>query len=85
VIAGLFVVGAGLSTIIPIAFSSAGHNQSLPNGIGLAMVTTLGYFGFLFGPPIIGFLADAQGLRFALSFVMILFVLMLFMSTKIEE
>jgi MFS family permease len=49
------------------------------------MVTTLGYFGFLFGPPIIGFLADAQGLRFALSFVMILFVLMLFMSTKIEE
>jgi fucose permease len=85
VIVGLFVVGAGLSTIIPIAFSSAGHNKSLPNGIGLAMVTTLGYFGFLFGPPIIGFLADAQGLRFALSFVMVLFLLMLFMSRKIEE
>lgn len=85
VIAGLFVVGAGLSTIIPIAFSSAGHNKSLPNGIGLAMITTLGYFGLLFGPPIIGFLADLQGLRFALSFVMVLFVLMLLMSQKIEE
>ncbi|MFN8343859.1 MAG: MFS transporter [Spirosomataceae bacterium] len=85
VIAGLLVVGAGLSTVVPIAFSSAGHNKSLPNGIGLAMVTTLGYFGLLFGPPIIGFLADAQGLRFALYFVLLLFVLMLFMGRKIEE
>lgn len=85
VIAGLFVVGAGLSTVIPIAFSSAGHNKSLPNGIGLAMITTLGYCGLLFGPPVIGFLADAQGLRFALWFVMVLFVLMLLMSRKIEE
>jgi MFS family permease len=84
-IAGMLVVGAGLSTVIPIAFSSAGHNKSLPNGIGLAMVTTLGYFGLLFGPPIIGFLADAQGLRFALYFVLLLFVLMLYMSRKIEE
>jgi MFS family permease len=85
VITGLFVVGAGLSTIIPIIYSTAGHNQSLPNGVGLAMVTTLGYFGFLFGPPVIGFLADSQGLRFALWFVMVLFVLMLLMSRKIEE
>jgi len=84
VIGGLFLVGAGLSTIVPIVYSRAGSDPSLPHGVGLAMVTTLGYFGFLFGPPVIGFLADAQGLRFALFFVAILFVVMLFLSRKMK-
>ncbi|WP_428664944.1 MFS transporter [Runella sp.] len=84
-IGGLFLVGLGMSTIIPIVYSTAGHNKSLPNGVGLAMVTTLGYFGFLFGPPVIGFLADSQGLRAALLFVVLLFGIMLFLSRKIEE
>lgn len=85
VIVGLFMVGAGLSTIIPIIYSRAGSSPSLPHGVGLAMVTTLGYFGFLFGSPLIGFLADAQGLRFALFFVVILFGLMSFLSQKIAD
>ena len=83
VIVGLFAVGLGLSTIIPVVYSQAGHHPSLPNGVGLAMVTTLGYFGFLFGPPVIGFLADWQGLRFALFFVVGLFSVMLLLSRKI--
>ncbi|MEZ4902076.1 MAG: hypothetical protein R2822_10140 [Spirosomataceae bacterium] len=66
-------------------YSRAGSDPSLPHGVGLAMVTTLGYFGFLFGPPVIGFLADAQGLRFALFFVAILFVVMLFLSQKMKQ
>jgi hypothetical protein len=40
------------------------------------MVTTVGYSGFLFGPPIIGFIADWQTLRVALGFVAALLVLM---------
>ena len=40
------------------------------------MVTTVGYSGFLFGPPIIGFVADAANLRVALSVVVGLFFLM---------
>ncbi len=83
-ISGFFVVGMGLSTIIPIVYSTAGHDSSLPNGVGLAMVTTLGYFGFLFGPPVIGFLADAQGLRAALVFVVLLFLIMLALSRKVK-
>ncbi|MEX2232304.1 MAG: MFS transporter, partial [Cyclobacteriaceae bacterium] len=57
-IAGFFLVGIGLSTIVPIAYSIAGNAKGLPSGVGLAMVTTVGYSGFLFGPAIIGFLAD---------------------------
>jgi fucose permease len=72
VIAGLFITGIGLSSIVPIAYSIAGNTQDLPPGVGLAMVTTVGYSGFLFGPPIIGFLADWQSLRLALGLVAII-------------
>ena len=68
-IAGFFLVGLGLASIVPIAYSIAGNAKSLPPGVGLAMVTTVGYSGFLFGPPIIGFVADAFTLRVALGFV----------------
>ncbi len=82
VIAGFFLVGIGLSVIVPIAYSIGGNTQDLPPGVGLAMVTTVGYAGFLFGPPIIGFLADWQSLRFAFLLVLILFLLMIALSAR---
>jgi MFS family permease len=75
-ITGFFLVGLGLSTIVPITYSIAGNSKDLPSGVGLAMVTTIGYSGFLFGPPIIGFLADLFNLRQALIVIMVLFVIM---------
>lgn len=75
-ISGFFLVGLGLSTIVPITYSIAGNTADLPPGVGLAMVTTVGYSGFLFGPPVIGFLADAFSLRNALAAVAVLFVVM---------
>jgi MFS family permease len=85
VICGFFVVGIGLSAIVPIAYSIAGHTKDLPPGVGLAMVTTVGYSGFLFGPPIIGFIAQWQNLRIALAFVAILFLVMTFLSFQRKE
>ncbi|CAN5441320.1 MFS transporter [soil metagenome] len=82
VIAGLFIVGLGLSAIVPIAYSIAGHTKDLPPGVGLAMVTTVGYSGFLFGPPIIGLLADQFTLRLALLLAVGLFVLMTLLSLR---
>ena len=80
IIAGFFVVGLGLATIVPIAYSTAGNTPGLAPGVGISMVTTVGYSGFLFGPPIIGFLADWQTLHLALGFVWILFLLMTVMT-----
>jgi MFS family permease len=76
VITGFFFVGLGLSTIVPITYSIAGNTKDLPSGVGLAMVTTVGYAGFLFGPPIIGFIADISNLRKGLLLVVVLFVVM---------
>lgn len=81
---GFFFVGLGLSVIVPIAYSVAGNSSSVSPGVGLAMVTTVGYSGFLFGPPIIGFIADWQSLRIALIFVCALFLLMTWLSWRYE-
>jgi MFS family permease len=80
VIAGLFAVGLGLSVIVPISYSLAGHEKNLPPGVGLAMVTTVGYTGFLFGPPMIGLIAQWQNLRIALLVVGVMLLFMTFLS-----
>jgi MFS family permease len=75
-IGGFFLVGLGLSTIVPITYSIAGNTKDLPPGVALAMVTTVGYSGFLFGPPVIGFLADVYTLSNALTVVAVLLLIM---------
>ncbi|WP_405085350.1 MFS transporter [Microbispora sp. NBC_01389] len=61
---GLF--GAGLSCIIPQVFSAAGHRDPAQSGRALAAVASLGYTGFLTGPVLIGGLAEAVTLPYAL-------------------
>jgi MFS family permease len=84
-IGGFFLVGLGLSTIVPIAYSISGHTRDLPPGVGLAMVTTVGYSGFLIGPPVIGFIADWQTLRIALGVVAALFVIMTILAFRYKQ
>jgi MFS family permease len=85
VITGFFIVGTGLSVIVPIAYSVAGGAKGLPSGVGIAMVTTVGYTGFFFGPPIIGFLADFVTLRFALLLVLFLFLVMTILGYRYKQ
>lgn len=73
---GFFLVGLGLSTIVPIVFSSAGNLKNISPSAGISMATSIGYAGFFIGPPAIGFLAETFGLRLGLGFVLGLFVLM---------
>ncbi len=55
---GFLLVGLGLSNIVPIAYSISGKLPGIPSGVGISSVTTIGYTGFLFGPPLIGFITD---------------------------
>ncbi|HMJ78645.1 MAG TPA: MFS transporter [Iamia sp.] len=59
----LVVVGAGLAPAVPLAFAAAGR---LRGEHGIAVVTTAGYGAYLGGPGIIGGLAHATALRWAL-------------------
>ncbi len=80
VIFGFFLVGLGLAIIVPIAYSKAGSIKGIAPGLGISMVSTLGYSGFLFGPPIIGYLGDVFNLQVAFLFLLLLFAVMLFIS-----
>jgi predicted MFS family arabinose efflux permease len=68
---GFGCVGLGFATIVPLVFSAAGRKPGIAPGIALASVTTLGYLGFLLGPPVIGFFSEGAGLRWALGLIVL--------------
>ena len=70
-IIGFSFAGLGFSCIIPVLFTSASNQPGYSTGSGIASVTTIGYTGFLVGPPLIGFLAEAFGLSVGLGFVVV--------------
>lgn len=59
---GFAIAGIGISNMVPIAFSAAGNMPGLAPGIGLSVVTTMGYSGILVAPSAIGFIAEHTGL-----------------------
>jgi len=69
---GFGCVGLGLACGFPIALSAAGRVPGAVPATAFAAVTTVGYTGFLAGPPLIGFLAELTGLRAALGVVALL-------------
>ncbi len=71
-LAGFALAGLGVANAFPTAMTRVGLLAG-PNGVATA--STLGYAGFLLGPPIIGFLATALSLRVALTTVSLLAVL----------
>ncbi len=76
---GLLLVGLGLSTVVPIVYTTAGNTPGISPSVGIAMSTTIGYAGFFVGPPTIGYIAENYGLRVALAFTLALLVVMFFL------
>ncbi len=71
-VAGFALVGAGLSLVAPLVYSRAGRTPGVSPAAALAAVATMGYTGFLLGPPIIGAVAQALSLRDALGLIVLL-------------
>lgn len=69
---GFLLVGAGVSSVVPLIYSSAGKSTVLSPGVAIAAVSTIGYLGFLFGPPCIGFIAEMSNLRISLALIAVL-------------
>ncbi|MDQ3845172.1 MAG: MFS transporter, partial [Bacteroidota bacterium] len=66
---GFLLVGFGVSSIVPLVYSAAGKSKTFSAGRALAAVSTIGFFGFLFGPPLIGLIAGASSLRISFSVI----------------
>ncbi len=64
---GFALIGFGLANLVPVLFSTAAQIPGIAPSAGVAMVATLGYGGYLMGPPLIGFGGDIVGLRAMLA------------------
>ncbi len=70
-VGGFLLIGFGIASVVPLSYSSAGLATSVSPGVALALVSTIGFLGFLLGPPLIGFLAQLFTLRAAFGMVAI--------------
>ena len=64
-IAGFAALGLGLAGVVPTLFRASTDEPGVATGPALAAVSSLGYLGFLAGPPLIGGIAQATSLRLA--------------------
>lgn len=83
---GFMLVGFGVSSVIPTIYGSVGRSAAPGQAsIALASVSSIGFFGFLIGPPIIGFLSQAIGLRWAFLTVSLLGLATFFQSYRLKK
>jgi MFS family permease len=71
-IIGFLLVGFGVSSVVPLVYGVAGRSKVLSAGTALAAVSTIGFLGFLLGPPMIGLIAGATSLRVSFSVISIM-------------
>ena len=69
---GFLLVGFGVSSVVPIVYGLAGKSTTMSASKALAAVSTIGFLGFLIGPPIIGFIAQAVNLRWSFTLIALL-------------
>ena len=59
--------GLGVGNLAPVLFAGGGRLEPEAPGRGIAAVSSMGYAGFLAGPPMIGFVAQVTSLPLALG------------------
>lgn len=84
VIIGFGLIGFGVATVIPIVYSLSAKTTTMSTSAALAAVSTVGFSGFLVGPPMIGFIAHQTGLRFALLLLSLLGIVILLLCRKVK-
>jgi MFS family permease len=77
---GFAITGIGISNMVPIAFSAGGNIPGLAPGVGLSVVTTMGYSGILFAPSLIGFIAEFTSLSTVYTAIPALLIVVLALS-----
>lgn len=66
---GFLLVGLGVASIVPLSYGIAGRSKLYSPSVALAMVSTISFFGFLLGPPMIGFVAELFDLKVSFALV----------------
>lgn len=82
IMAGYLVAGLGVSCLFPLGIAHAGNTAG---SVGVSLASTVGYAGFLLGPPLVGVLAQTTSLSLALSVPVALAVIVFFTAAKLPH
>jgi MFS family permease len=82
---GFLLVGLGVSSVVPLTYSLAGRSKTMASGLAIAAVSSIGFFGFLIGPPLIGFISQAFGMRTAFLLIALLGLGTTLLSKQIKQ
>lgn len=80
-LAGFAGVGVGFANVVPVLFAASARVPGVEPARGIAAVSAAAYLGFMAGPPVIGFLAQASSLTAAL-YLVVAFALALAASAR---
>lgn len=64
-LAGFAVMGVGTSAIFPLAMSAAAQRTDRPAALNVAALAQTSFVVFLLGPPLLGIVAEAYGIRWS--------------------
>lgn len=82
-LAGFLLLGLGMAGVIPTVFGHAVAVRPAQPGPAIAAVSTVGYVGFLAGPPTIGAIAAATSLRIAMLVLLVLTAAMALLAPRL--
>ena len=82
---GFLLVGIGVSSVVPLIYSLAGKSETMSPGVALASVSSIGFTGFLIGPPLIGYIAQAASLRWSFTLMAVLGLGTSIVSRKLKD
>ncbi|MBS0447621.1 MAG: MFS transporter [Proteobacteria bacterium] len=82
-IAGYALVGIGLAPVVPILFNAATHVPGPSRAAAIAAVSSVGYAGFMIGPPLIGSIAQGVSLTAAMFVVVVAAALLAFGARRL--
>lgn len=69
---GFLLTGFGVSSVVPLTYGLAGKSKKVTAGIAISLVSSVGFLGFLLGPPFIGYIADALSLQWSFGLMAVL-------------
>ena len=82
--AGFLLTGFGVSSVVPLTYGLAGKSHTMSAGMAIAAVSTIGYLGFLFGPPVIGYIAKTANLRYSFALIAVFGFCVIILASKVK-
>lgn len=84
-LAGFAMMGSGCSAVYPMAVSAAAQRTDRPSAVNVAAVSQMGFVVFFLAPPLLGFVAEAWGMKVLYLVCLPLIVISIFASGTLSS